>query len=520
MIPGPIENLSRNNSILKDTIVQIQDNNYVFDVRLISGDGEEVGLKFSAIEELKIIDDLKNFGHYGHIIFENTLDVIESLQYINSNYQGKQSSNFKPYVFRGDGRDFLIINIFPQIKQDDFINSANSFATEKSFGLSFIFSIYDYEDILTQDKDVKFKKLYFWDYTYQILSERDSYFSTGNISQGLSNSDRSIYSGDAIKELLKKTFVEDINSKINFSKLWDTGNDKIFYSSNPGFKAIDDLNYLLNLHVSNRNNFFSPCILRKERTGDWSLLSIYQYFKAAYFKGTSRLGDVAGGYFIENMVLGKLNAGNNDNNAPSRRPGVNLNTANFPDYSIIEDFHLSNMSASDSQSFITSHYVHNYDLSKKLFSIDCKDNNINNSLQIYNNLFVSSLKGKAGNSPTSNLNLNKLRKEGKNIKNVYNVNYNENLRLNSGRNKILLSSLFLNTTISFRARGSTKRQAGRFISIDRADAAFDNKFDNKMLGIYLILSVEHTFAKGSYYNNLKCSKTYNVESSGIGDNVV
>lgn len=509
------QNLGFNNGF-KSNVVQIQDNNYFFEVLLYNGDGDKVGIKFSAIEELKIIDDLKNFGHYGYIMFENKLDVIESMEYLSTNNNGEKSKSFNPFVFRGDGRDFLFINIYPQIKKDDVINEETSFALQKNFGLSFIFSIYDYEDILTQESGVKFKKLYFWDYAYQVLSEKDSYFSTGNMSQGISDEKRSVFTGDAIKTILRDVFQKDINSKIEIDESrWDKGGEKIFYSTTPGFKSIDDLNYMLDLHVSNKDNNFSPCILRKERIGKWTLFPVVNYFKSAYYRGNNTFGDIGGGYFIENLVLGKLNTGNSDNNAPLRRPSVGLGTTNFPDYSIIEDFHLSNMNASDLQKEITSHLVHNYNSKSKQFTIDSNNNNINSAMKVYNDFFVSTMKGKTGKSPSTNLPLNLLRTEQRNIQNIYSPWSNENIRLNKGRNKILLSSLFLNTTISFKIRGNTRRQAGRFVSIDRADSMSDNKFDNKMCGMYIILAVEHVFGKGSYFNNLLCSKTYTTEPTNL-----
>lgn len=508
------KNLS--NNTFGSNVVQIQDNNYYFNVTLFNSDGDKVTLKFSAIEELKIIDDLKNFGHYGYILFENKLDVIESFEYLTNKNEGSKSKSFKPYVFRGDGRDFLSIEIYPQIRKDDIINQETSFAMQKNFGLSFIFSVYDYEDILTQDKEVKFKKLYFWDYTYQLLSERDSYFSTGKLSPGNSDTKRSIYTGDAIKSLLTNVFKDDINAKIEFDdNRWDYGIEKVFYSSPSSFKALDDLNYLVDLHTSNKNNEFSPCILRKERTNKWTLFPIIDYFKSAYYKGGNVLSDVGGGYFIENLVLGRLNTGDDRNDSPLRRPSAGLGATNFPDYSIIENFHLSNMSATDLQKELASHYVHNYNTKNKVFSVDSNKNNINEMLKVYNNFYVSTMKGKTGKSPASNLPLNLLRSEQRNIKNVYSPYTNETVRLNKGRNKMLMASLFLNTTISFKIRGSTRRQSGRFLSIDRSDSILDNKFDNKMCGIYIILSTEHVFIKGSYFNNLRCGKTYTAESQNL-----
>ena len=64
-----------------------------------------------ATEELQIVDDLRNAHSYGYIVFNDPQDVIESFEGIES------KSKVKPYNFRGDGRDYLEVEITPQINQ-------------------------------------------------------------------------------------------------------------------------------------------------------------------------------------------------------------------------------------------------------------------------------------------------------------------------------------------------------------------------------------------------------------------
>ena len=92
------------------------------------------------------------------------------------------------------------------------------------------------------------------------------------------------------------------------------------------------------------------------------------------------------------------------------------------------------------------------------------------------------MKGEGSNPPASNLTLNKLRTEQKNIKNVFTISSeSQTQRYSFGRNKILESALFLNNCIKFRIKGVTNRQAGQFISIQRHNTVPDNYFDDKII---------------------------------------
>ena len=154
------------------SVVQIGDNKYIFDVYLWNGE-TKVGLTFASIEELKIVDDFRYFYAYGYMKFSNANDVMESY-----NSGGKM----KPFNFRGDGRDYLNIEIMPQIKADDESVQNASEEERKEFCLKYTFSIYKTEEEIREDKGIKFKKVYFWDVDYQLLSEIDARFTTSEVS--------------------------------------------------------------------------------------------------------------------------------------------------------------------------------------------------------------------------------------------------------------------------------------------------------------------------------------------------
>lgn len=505
-----LSNLSISDSPTQNT-VQIGDNLYEYYFYLVNPDKKFVAFKYSGIHELKIIDDLKNFSTYGYMVFNNTLDAIES----TSNIQSK--GDVDPYIFRGDGRDYLIISTTPNILPDDNLIRKAPLLARQRYNLKYIFSVYNYEDIITEDKDLKLKRISFHDYSYQVLKEKTSYFTTG---KGTSNSERELKTGQAIQNLITETFKNDYNIFPSFDPAWDVGGSNIFYSSPADYKAIDDLSYLLDYHVSGLESDYTPCILRKNRQDVWELKSLSKLYKEAYFKGSSQFGDAGGIGIIENFTIGRQDAPAGVSNTKQRVPAVNTFADSLADYSVIENFQLSNMTAEDAQTSITTNIVHNYNFQDKMFSIDMLENSFNKNLEIYNKNFVRTMKGIQGKSPYTNIVSNDLRIKNKTINHVYSPAYDSYQRLNVGRNRFLLSGLFLNTAISFRARGVTAREAGKFITIDRADSQSESTFDSKLLGIYLLTKIEHIFYRGAYTNNIIAVKTYNSDDLKLSSKAV
>jgi hypothetical protein len=170
------------------------------------------------------------------------------------------------------------------------------------------------------------------------------------------------------------------------------------------------------------------------------------------------------------------------------------------------------MSGKDSQKEIVSHLVHSHNFNTNTFRIDFQNNSLDTASQTYYNNYVKNLKGSGGNAPASNLALNQYRTKQQNIKNVFTISSeSQTQRYSFGRNEILYSSLFLNNCIKFRTKGVTSRQAGQFISIQRHNTVPDNYFDDKNLGIYLIIRCEHVFVDQKYFNEIFAVKTYNYK---------
>jgi hypothetical protein len=508
-----------------DTVVKIGDNEYNFDIILYNANKEFTRIKNSAIKELLINDNLLDFGHKGTITFQNNLDNIEkiaseseggSLEAFTATKAG--NSKILPYYFRGDARDFLIINITPNLESNDNLADSNNFNYKDEinewYKLKFVFAIYETEDILTEKIDQKYKKLYFWDSYYQLLTEKNSDFTTAEyVNQkdvtNLNDVDRGIKTGLAVRKFLEKFFPkeEGFLLKLDDIKDWDEGTTTTFYSSPACTKGKDDLDYLTNLHVSNATNKFDFAILRKERyTEKISFRSMSYYFSNAYKP------DKGGKLHLERFILPNATDPSGGGTAfghIKRAPTGDENNAFFADYSMIQQYQFHSIAGMDQQNEFVTNLVHSYDFNEKMFNIDTFENTFEKMSDTFNELYVKPMKGESGKNPASTITKNEYRVNNRNFQNTYSVDFeSKEKRIGYGRNAVLRKALFLNNAITFTVRGLTLRRSGRFISIDRNDSYQDNKFDDKLLGTYFITNVNHKFNNGQYINEVTAIKPY------------
>jgi len=190
-------------------------------------------------------------------------------------------------------------------------------------------------------------------------------------------------------------------------------------------------------------------------------------------------------------------------------------------FGTLDNFSVLPSAGIDMQLNANSRNVHSYGYGKKQFSIDVAANDFEETKNVYFNNFVKPMKGINKSLPVSNIVSNKYRSERQNTLEIFsNYYYSAIRRLSVGRNRTISNLIFLNNCISFRVRGASYRQSGRFIAIDRNDAVKSNDFDDKFLGIYFIVSVKHIFEQNTYYNDLMCVKTYLFQDIGNNPNVI
>jgi hypothetical protein len=543
-------------------IFNINQQRYYFQVALINLDGAAQYLKPTAIKAFVIEDNFKNIFHKGYIIIDNMTDFIERSDSadVSNNpntpdyYAGagtSKSNQDVSFLIKGESRDILHIDIIPILDSSYNDGASAPVEVQHAFRLIFDFAIYNMEEIPGDKPSHKSKKFYFHDLYYELLTEKNTLFSTSNyVTNGnvanLDNTERTISTGLAIQALLGETFPQtseypldiyyddSLGNSFNSNQTtapitaqtignfdstntgWDVGGGNIFFSSPPKFKAIDCLNYILSRHVSNADSNYDQCFLRLERSPRaMSFRSLKQYFD------TALEGYNAGALYLETARIGNYNteALGEDLDAYGDKLFSAKDGVYFSQIGTIKSYTFDNMAGMYSQSELVSNFVHSYTYNGKQFNIDMEQNSTLRAMDIYNQNYVQNMldggddgTGTGTNKgPYPNFAPGTIRTSNNNINNNFSVvDDDTNVRLAWGRNRFLYAGALTNNLISFRLKGSTHRQAGRFIGIDRDGAMSTSQFDDKILGVYFILEVRHVFEGGQYFNDLHCIKTYNT----------
>jgi hypothetical protein len=504
---------------------------YSFNIGIINTDQRYREIKPAAIKSLVLEDQIHNTFHRGYMIVDNSFGALErniessppasSPQY----YTPLSQQQNKGFIFKGDSRDIVSIDIMPKLTDGPFTTDDDDDAS-KLFRITLDMAVYNTEEILTEEPGRKYIKLYLWDLYYELLKEKNVAFSTANILSSqdindLSNSQRGVRTGTVLKEFLKTAFDPNDGYPVSIDEQnFEEGSTPLFFSSPANYKGIDSVEYILSRHVSSPDNDFDPAFLELERyPRQFILKSLKSHFNGAYDRG-SLLDDQGGNDFLETYKIGGYD--NNSTVIPVLKVNYGPKYALFLEkLATISNFSFENMPGYFSQDKLTSIDVHSYNYEDKQFSIESYRNDITESMAVYKKNYVDSMKGENGNPPAANFIPGAYRTLRKNIQNVFSVVDNvENQRLAFGRNDFLFNSIFMNNIINFKVLGSSHRQSGRFIAIERDDAVATSDFDNKLLGIYFVVEVKHNFIDGEYYNELRCAKTYNFKDIFINKDSV
>jgi hypothetical protein len=492
---------------------------YMFNAVLFNEDGFRHKLRFGAIDELVIEDNILDWVHQGYMTIQNPDNSLERSNKIQTPAGEEETI---PFHFRSDGRDYLYLHIEPLVDDAELRKIDNKFYTIK-----LVFAIYKIEDIASGESENKKKKLYFWDYRYQYMIEKNIRWSTAYaikskegtstpVSQ-LSDSDRGVPHGEAIKELLSAIFNDDFGDLTTLDG-WENGSssNNVFYSSPNEYKAADDIQYLLDQHTSSDESGNYPCILRLERDmkHTWSLLSLPDYFK----RGTS--GNDSGVYQIEKFTVSYLP----DNTQPiPNRPKVptassTVQNVHFPDLSVINDFEFVQQPGLINQRKMVTTTVHGYNHNSKTFTTYQHD--ISEVEADFQRDIVDLAYNSGDSKCKANFFLNNLKTDNHNIRSINSTASNYVEGVSWGRNKTVINGLLTGNALQFDCKGSTHRQAGRFIGVDRSDHYDENKFDDKLLGQYFTVAVNHVFTPSRYDNDIIAVKPFSFNDHGYNEDIV
>jgi hypothetical protein len=435
------------------------------------------------------------------------------------------SKNFN-YKFRNDGRDLLLVNIKPI--SDKGTVYEEQFPSEL-YELNYVFSIYDTEDLPGRSLSEKNIKFYLWEYDYQLFLETNLDWSTNKVlyelypelngkSSILPDNQRVVPTGLALRSLIEETL--NSRSATQTFDIWDPGASKIFYSSPAANSAIYDFDYLFKRHVSSKKygdiDGDLSIIFRSRFEKRWNLLSFSGLF--SYAINDSKL---AGPLQKEQFII--TNTIPTDVVIPSLKHTPQDTTGklniNFGVINNIVNYRFVNMAAIDNTMLLKSTPCYHYSYKTGQFGADFVDNDIEIIKNYYQNEYVN--KFELNTKPKALFTLNKSKIQNQTFNAVYSYEDTKINRFADSRNLVLHSSLFLNECLSFTVLGSTYRQANVFIGLDRESGAVDADFDEKLLGQWFTIKVDHVFTQTGYMNNIVAIKPHSDRDIRVFDeNVV
>lgn len=499
----------------------IDDRVFKYQVYFWNNDGRITRLPKSTINELVINDNILHWYHYGYMIFSNPKDIFERA---NKKYTDVEEIDLNPYRFRNDGRDYLYIELDIPVN-DDVLNPES--LNDETFTIKLLCSVYKVEDVENNSANEKQKKVFFWDYRQQIMTERNMMWSTAKAvkrqgytgstkSQYLaSDDDRTVYTGDAIKDLITQGLKTE-QTEPKFASDFSKGGELLFYTSPAQSKMEDDLEYLLDHHVHDSKTA-EPCILRCDRfTDEWSLLPISEYYNRSHNPETNMPGE----FLKDRFIIGdEANPPEVDTNALRTADNATAKENFWTDCNTINSFSFSEMSTLDANMFINTTAVHMYDTETKQFNIHIDESDIENTKQYMEDVvFKNILKDQSGLQ--ASFVLNQTKKQNKNISHMFTATSTQVRDSLEGRNKTIMAAIMNGNSIEFTVKGMTSRQAGKFISVERGSGYNENDYDDKILGIYLTTGVSHIIstAKG-YQNKVIAAKPYMFKKQDFNEDI-
>lgn len=505
-----------------------------------------IQIPFNFVSNLCIEETIYDWSVNGYITIETVGEILERGAYPNEIKPEYRDSSL---CLRTDGRNLISFKIHTAVNptnQASMVDTGGTLDASDNL-MSFDCVIYDIQDVST-DSSNKVRTFYFKDIRHQILSEQNLEWSTGQVAKQLGqigpsqdiwtlpDEQRAVTCSAALSSIFSKLSPTGVSNptpgsgsyvprySIQEPRLpifsidnnnWNAGNqaNKILYTSPTNSKVIDDINYILNLAVSNNITNPSPLILMVGRRGEpgatitsseykgkidkkWKLLSVEDFFKKSEYlqKDTILLDD----NLIQNGMGLNVGARAYTKGALDDIKGT---------LSIISskatNYHFAHMVSENDDNLANSPVV-NYNFKEGSYKIHFAGNKIQdlitNTKQVGAGLY--NFKTQPDNSQVI-LNVNNSKKTGKITNNVFlpqtffPTNY-------SGM-QMMKNLLFTGQSIYIQTAGMIRRQPGSFLHLFRPIPA-QNKFDDRFFGQWFVIKVTHLFTKGSYVNDIVATK--------------
>jgi hypothetical protein len=522
-------------------ITKFNEQEYEYEIYLDSTFDESETRRFpinpNAIVNLNIEETLADWVTKGTLTIFDSFDGIEN----TPSTPGILGAGPK-YVFRNDGNDILYIRFHPKL------DTLNLELNPVHWDLVYKFAIYDVEDI---DKPpgaqgaasaaTKCKKFYFWDHIYQKMITNTLEYSTAYNENADLN--RAIPTGIAMKEVINKA-TQPYQFQINLQNWedlvggsneqdWDEGASKIFYTAPSSNSAYDTLMDIYNRHISTAKYSHSSgvsgprgsswgvsdndfCVLLRERgpnpgdEGYFCLRPMSVFFEKA---GKNEPGEFQIERFYIQDYAPESNSSPGVKYSPqSQQQNLQKDTV-LGQYSQISSYRFVDISPFTNSTEFCNRPVYSFDFLNRTMNINFSQNSVKTARNFITKKYLSRIRTERENNEKMFLITLDEGKENRNVKPVYSLygddNENGNLaRQADGLQKLLKIGVFQNACISFRVLGSTNREPGRFIAIDKEYGIQDSTFNNKFFGQWFIINVRHIFEAGIYYNEITAVKLH------------
>lgn len=484
-----------------DNTLTINGNEYTFELIFFNGD-IAVRIPNRLVHNLTIFDSIYSVFHHGFLIVRNEFNTLENYSTQDDSFQSSEIRATSLMAKSNVAGDVLVVKIKPKLPPFN-----NDSLDNGVWALSFMFSIYDEDEMYDPTSTDKLKVYRFKDIRDDILNNNFTPWSTADVVAKqnstifniahLSNVGRAINTGDGIKDIIQ-TSLTDFNN--TFDPNWDQGITKMFYSKPVDVSRFEAIEYVLDTHMSVKDS--DNCLLKFERNNTWSLLPIQSYFQNALNKKDRLPGD----FTIDIFHL------HNQNHAEDSRSKIPPKSKNAYDVKIpLEEFAglfnygFNNITNRDSCSELVTTPVHSCNFSKKQFGIDLTDSSIDAVQASFQNMYIQYMNGEP---PTNNIPVNPQKQQNLLYNSIYSNYDSRQQRIKDGRNRVLHKALAFSTGLTFNLEGFTIRRAGRFISVVNSGQFPETAFQNTIQGEWFITQVAHIFRGNTYRNDITCIKPY------------
>ena len=486
------------------TTITVNNQKYEFEA-VLANTQSAIPLPVGVIQQLVIKDSLYSPFVSAEIVIDNTNNPIDNFVTKTTNELKEVEKIGASYTFNYDSLDIIYLKLTP-------INFKRP-GDKDIFKIEYAFIIEDEDEEIVKEGNQKRKILYLKDARQHYLESVNIRWSTADAllrsvkKEGFDirvaqagNTGREIESGLAIRDFLTQVFEDTF--KPTFNEIWPTGGTSHFYSSLNTTTGMDDLEYLLDNHISDPP-YYDRGILKLNKNNTWSLFSLRDLFrmvvgetKDSYGFGLSDIFHISGKQILANnsKIPQKSGPASVDKNLTQKFPG--LETYNF----------LNTTSKDTSKEFVST-MVHNYDSFYKQFSIDGENTHIDKLQEEFQRLYVDNMKGE---NPTAIFPTNEIKKENTIVNHIYSGGSDQKDRRIDGINRVLSKAVTLAPGINFTTEGSTHRETGKFVALFNDNVDQYSAADKLLVGDWLITNINHVFLlnQNQYLNDITCVKPY------------